>query len=166
MIRNFWMSKKSDFVDLVKEHEGLIVKITSLYTNTAADAEDLQQEIIYQLWKSFDSFSGRSKISTWMYRVSLNTALLHIKRNKRIQYREMDRAELQHIDFSDHTLEERVQKLYSTIKDLNNIERSIILLYLENKSYDEIAEITGFTKTNIATRINRIKSKLKSKIKK
>lgn len=160
------MSKETDFINLIKENEGLIFKVTSLYTNTPTDAEDLQQEIVYQLWKSYDSFEGKSKISTWMYRVALNTALLYLKSKKRIQYHELDKEVFKRIDFTDHLMEERVTILYNTVKKLDAIERSIILLYLEGKRYEEIAEITGFSKTNIATRISRIKTKLKSNIKK
>lgn len=160
------MPKEEDFIKVIKENEGLLFKITSLYTDTKIDAEDLRQEIVYQLWKSFDSFSGKSKRSTWMYRVALNTALVYLKKKNRIKIKPgINEQFLQRIDPIDTVMEERVKTLYKVIKKLNKIERSIILLYLEGKNYEEIAEITGFTKTNIGTRINRIKTKLKSFIK-
>jgi len=159
------MHKKEAFVGLIKENEGVIFKITSVYSNDKEDQKDLYQEIIYQLWKSFDSFKGNSKISTWMYRVALNTSIAHLNRGKkRIKQANID-FELLNISYEHDTLiEERMSILYNHIKSLNTVEKGIILLFLEGKPYDEIAVITGFTKTNIGTRLNRIKEKLKKQI--
>ncbi|MBL86888.1 MAG: RNA polymerase subunit sigma-70 [Winogradskyella sp.] len=161
------MHTKEDFIQQIKENEGIIYKVARLYTNTIEDQKDVYQEIVYQLWKSYPSFKADSKISTWMYRVALNTAINNLKKEKRKGIRvSMDNFLLNKIDHVDTVMEERITLLYAHIKKLSVIERGIILLYLEGKSYDEIAAITGFTATNVGTRLARIKNKLKSQIKK
>ncbi len=159
------MHKEEAFTQVIKEYEGIIFKITTIYSNTADDQKDLYQEIVYQLWKSFDSFRNESKISTWMYRVALNTAITNLRKQKRkVDSIPIDKAVLQHIDQQDIVMEERVAMLYAQIKKLDTIEKGIILLFLEGKSYDEIAGITGFTSSNIGTRLTRIRQKLKSQL--
>ncbi|MEK6154706.1 sigma-70 family RNA polymerase sigma factor [Flavobacteriaceae bacterium 3-367] len=157
------MPNQEQFVQFINDNDGILFKVSTLYTNSQVDAQDLRQEMIYQLWRSFGSFSGRSKFSTWMYRVALNTAMVYIKKKKRTITSgiEIDEKLFQRTDVSDNTEEQQIEKLYETIKRLNNLERGIIMLYLENKSYDEIGEIIGFTTTNVGTRISRIKEKLK-----
>lgn len=161
------MHTKEDFIQQIKENEGIIYKVARLYTNTVEDQKDVYQEIVYQLWKSYPSFKADSKISTWMYRVALNTAISNLKKEKRKGTRvSMDNFLLNKIDHVDTVMEERITLLYAHIKKLSVVERGIILLHLEGKNYDEIAAITGFTATNIGTRLARIKNKLKSQIKK
>jgi len=161
------MQKQQEFVKLIKENEGVIFKVTLVYTFNEEDQKDLYQEIVYQLWKSYDSFRGDAKISTWMYRIALNTAISYLKKEKRKGNRvQMDVSLLSKIDQVDTLIDDRIKILYSHIKRLNTIEKGIVLLYLEGKSYDEISTITGFSSTNVGTRLNRIKNKLKSQIKK
>ena len=161
------MQKQQDFITLIKENEGVIFKVTLVYTFNEEDQKDLYQEIVCQLWKSFDSFRGDSKISTWMYRIALNTAITNLKKEKRKGNRvPLDISLLNKIDEIDTIIDDRLKILYAHIKKLNTVEKGIVLLYLEGKSYDEIAVITGFSVTNIGTRLNRIKKKLKSQIKK
>lgn len=161
------MHTKKEFIQALKENEGIIYKVTRLYSDNTEGQKDLFQEIVYQLWKSFASFKGESKISTWMYRVALNTSISHLNKEKRIHNQvPFDSILLNKIEEADTIMEDRVTLLYAHIKKLNIIEKGIILLYLEGKSYDEIATITGFTATNIGTRLARIKLKLKSQIKK
>lgn len=161
------MHTKEDFIQQIKENEGIIYKVARLYTNTIEDQKDVYQEIVYQLWKSYPSFKADSKISTWMYRVALNTAINNLKKEKRKGTRvSMDNFLMNKIDHVDTVMEERITLLYAHIKKLSIVERGIILLHLEGKSYDEIAAITGFTATNVGTRLARIKNKLKSQIKK
>lgn len=161
------MQKQQNFIKLIKENEGIIYKITLVYAFNEEDQKDLYQEIVYQLWKSFDSFRGGSKISTWMYRIALNTSITRLKKEKRNGDRvSFDSELLEKIDQIDTIMEDRIKLLYSHIKQLNTVEKGVILLYLEGKNYDEIAAITGFTSSNVGTRLNRIKKKLKSQIKK
>lgn len=159
------MGAKKEFIKDIKENEGIIYKVTRLYTNTVEDQKDLYQETVYQLWKSYSSFKANSKVSTWIYRVALNTAISHLKKEKRKATRvTIDLFLLNHPDHIDTETEERIALLYAHIKKLSMVERGIVLLYLEGKNYDDIAAITGFTKTNVGTRLARIKQKLKSQI--
>ncbi len=160
-------SKKVDFVKLIRDHEGIIYKITRVYLDSEEDQQDLYQEIVYQLWKSFDSFRSDSKWSTWMYRVALNTVISFLKRDrtqpKKVSSDHLDNFKMEPFD---PVMEQRIEWLYKSIQELSVVEKGIILLYLEGKSHQEISTITGFTTTNIGTRISRIKEKLKRQISK
>ena len=159
------MHTKKEFIQDIKENEGIIYKVTRIYSNNTEDQNDLYQEIVYQLWKSYNSFKGNSKISTWMYRIALNTAISNLKKEKkRGSQVSIDNLLLNQMNEVDTAMEERITLLYAHIKKLSIVERGIILLHLEGKSYDEIAIITGFTNTNIGTRLARIKQKLKTQI--
>lgn len=143
------------FNKIIKEHEALIYKVARAYAPDEEDRKDLYQEIVYQLWKSFPNFRKEAKVSTWMYRVALNTSITHAKKAKKNKNQSSIDIELLNIaDDTDHVLEERVQMLYAHIQQLNLIEKGIILLFLEGKSYEEIANITGLSPTNIGTRLS------------
>lgn len=158
-------SSKTEFTQLVESNQGIIHKICRLYTDSPVDHEDLFQEIVLQLWKSFESFKGNSKFSTWMYRVSLNTAITLIrKKTKTIATSSIDNefgVFLRADDF-DEEEEERLKLLYSSIKRLNDVERALVLLFLEDLPYKEIAETMGITEVNARVKMNRVKSKLKT----
>jgi len=161
------MPSESEFIRVIKENEGIIFKISTFYSNTAADQKDLFQEIVYQLWKSFDSFRNESKISTWMYRIALNTSIANLNKARRKGTQvPIDKVVLNIMDQQDTHIEERISVLYEQIKQLSTIEKGIVLLYLEGKNYEEIAAITGFTATNVGTRLGRIREKIKSQLKK
>ncbi|MDO8896713.1 MAG: RNA polymerase sigma factor [Bacteroidales bacterium] len=159
------MDKKSRFIKVIKQNEGLIFKVATLYTNSLQDKEDLYQEIVFQLWKSFDTFNEQSKLSTWMYRVAMNTAIYNLKSAKRqINTISIDTETEWFVDIVDKSEEESIRLLYESIQRLNLLERGIVLLYLEGKSHQEIAEIVGITISNVGTKISRIKEKLKFQI--
>jgi len=159
------MQKEQQFVELIKEHEGILFKVTSIYSDNKADQQDLYQEIVFNLWKSFDSFRGDSKWSTWMYRIAMNTSITHSRKQKKSGYKvNLDHVVLREADAYDETFEEQLKQLYQHIKLLNVIEKGLILLLLEGKKYEEIAEITGLSPSNVGTRISRIKQKLKQQI--
>ncbi len=159
------MHKKLEFIQIIKENEGIIYKITRVYASDDEDQKDLYQEIVFQLWKSFDGFRNESKISTWIYRVALNTSITHSKKGKRKEHHiPVDFELLNSAEEKNSLMEERLETLYEHINRLNLIEKGIVLLFLEGKSYDEIAKITGFTTTNVGTRLGRIKQKLKTQI--
>ena len=159
------MNKQDHFIQLIREHEGIIYKISRVYFEQEEDQKDLYQEIVYQLWKSHGSFSSKSKWSTWMYRVALNTAISFLNKQKSgVRKVSSDHLDGFKIEPFDPVMEQRVDWLYKSIQDLTVIEKGIILLYLEGKSHEDIAIITGFSTTNIGTRISRIKQKLKNKI--
>lgn len=157
------MDKKDQFIKVIKENEGLIFKVATLYTKSLQDKEDLYQEIVFQLWKSFDTFNEQSKLSTWMYRVAMNTAIFNLKNVKRqINTISINTETERYADLVDKSEEERLKLLYERIQTLNLLEKGIILLYLEGKNHQEIAEIIGITTSNVGTKISRIKEKLKS----
>ncbi len=152
---------------MIKENEGLLYKITTLYTQDRDDREDLYQEIVYQLWKSYHTFKKDSKPSTWMYRVALNTAIYHLKKSKRkVSTVPLDNENLRFPDSRDTFEEEQIQTLYMQIQKLSLMEKGIILLYLEGKNHEEIAIIVGLSVSNIGTRMSRIREKLKTQMNK
>jgi len=158
---------ENEFLKLLDEHQNIIHKICKLYTNGAAEHNDLFQEISIQLWKSFNRFEGKSKFSTWMYRVGLNTAItLYRKEKRRINTEPIneDITRIKSIDY-DPELDEQLDWLYQKIERFSEIDRALVLLYLENKRYDEIAETLGISSVNARVKMNRIKLRLKKMIK-
>jgi RNA polymerase sigma factor (sigma-70 family) len=154
---------KEAFLNIVTSNQGIIHKVCSIYCDTLDDRKDLFQEIVAQLWRSYPSFRNESKVSTWMYRVSLNTAITHFKKNKRRPDQGQYDNNLMQIadDNYDETFDDQLRMLHSAIAKLSGIEKSIILLYLEDKQYEEIAEIIGITQNYVRVKMNRIKGKLK-----
>lgn len=152
-------------MEIIKENEALIYKVTAIYGNHADDKKDLYQEIVLQLWKAFEKFRNQSQVSTWLYRVALNTAITRLRKDKKEgQLVTFDAGVHVLEDSYDPILEERSKNLYEHIAMLNDIEKAVILLYLENKSHQEIAQITGLSTSNVGTRMARIKEKLKKGI--
>ena len=161
------MDKKETFITAIKDNEGLIYKVASVYTNTIEDRKDLVQEIIYQLWKSFDSFNQKSNLSTWMYRVAMNVAIYHLKIAKRNFLTVPMDGQFSNLHETDNGgFEEKWKALRQQLDKLNLLDKGIIILYLENKSYEEIAQITGISESNVGTKMFRIKEKLKKQINK
>ncbi|MEO5684636.1 MAG: sigma-70 family RNA polymerase sigma factor [Chitinophagaceae bacterium] len=159
------MDSKKEFIAVIQANAGLIYKVTRVYTNSKEDAQDLYQEIVYQLWKSFASFRQEAKITTWMYRVALNTSVTYLNKSKKKgAHVQVDEGLLNQPDATDTLQEEQLLILYAHIKNLNPVEKAIVLLYLEGKTYEEIAAITGFSVTNTGTRLSRIKQKLINQI--
>lgn len=152
------MSEKH-FLSLVNQHQAIIHKICRLYRDSIEDREDLFQEIMFQLWQAFPSFEGKSKITSWMYRIALNTALASFRKNKPdITYTGNfpDYAE----DFYNEEQDMQQEKLLVVLKKLDDIEKAIIALYFEDMSYQEIAAITGISENYVGVKLNRIKTKI------
>ncbi len=146
-----------EFVEMIRQNEGVIYKIASFYANVEHPLEDLYQEIVLNLWKGYSSFRGDSKYSTWIYRIALNTCVSFFRRKKVSTHYMENLPEIgEVIDNKD----EKIKELYRLINKLGNIEKALVLLYLEDKSYKEISDITGISVTNVATKLNRIKNKL------
>jgi RNA polymerase sigma factor (sigma-70 family) len=165
-VLNLIVDKKDTFITAINENQGLIFKVASIYTNNNEDKNDLSQEIIYQLWKSFGTFQQKSSLSTWIYRVALNVAIYHLKTSKRkIKTEPLDKHFLnfQETNNSDE-IEEKWQLFKQHINMLNLLDKGIVLLYLENKSHEEIAQIIGISTSNVGTKLSRIKEKLKQQI--
>ena len=159
------MEKKDTFIKAIQENERLIFKVASFYTDSKDDRDDLVQDIIYNLWKSFDTFQQRSSFSTWMYRVAMNVAILHLKQRKRkVQAVPIDLGALNFAETGFDGNEEKLQVLRKLMNDLNLFDKGILMLYLENKSHTEIAEIIGISKSNVGTKLSRIKQKLRQQV--
>ena len=158
------MAKEIAFSELIRKHQALLYKVSSVYTNTKEDQEDLFQEIVYQLWRYFDTFRNESKITTWMYRVGMNTAITYLKKAKKknLNAIPISEAVIGACEVVDEVYEERLKQLYHHMQYLNPIEKGLMLLLLEGKSYKEMAEITGLSNANIGTKISRIKTKLRN----
>ena len=153
---------KEIFTDLVFSNIGIIYKICNMYSN-GPGKNDLQQEIIYQLWKSFPSFREDAKFQTWMYRVALNTALLGLRerKNNHVQLSENEKN-MTDGSFEEHERLLQIKQLYHHISNLNDIDKAIIFLYLEQCNYKEISEITGINEKNIGVKLVRIRKKLRT----
>ena len=159
------MDKKDAFLTAINENQGLIFKAASIYTNNNEDKNDLSQEIIYQLWKSFDTFQQKSSLSTWIYRVALNVAIYHLKTSKRkIKTEPLDKQFLNFQETNNKEIEEKWQMFKQHIDTLNLLDKGIVLLYLENKSHEEIGQIIGISTSNVGTKLSRIKEKFKQQI--
>jgi RNA polymerase sigma-70 factor, ECF subfamily len=155
------LEEEKKFVNLINEHQGLIHKVCIMYENDREVRNDLFQEIVLQLWKSFPSFRGEAKISTWMYRIALNTAISGFRKETRKIVTE-DLKEM-HFNISEHgdESEEKLQKLQWAIRQLNEIDRAMIVMALEEVPYEEIAETIGISQNNVRVRMNRIREKLR-----
>ena len=157
------MVRKNRFLEQIEQNQDIVHKICGIYAVTRDDRKDLSQDIICQLWKSYQSFRGDSKFTTWMYKVALNTALLNLRR-----HRHMARTESLKEHHTDIPAEAagkekhwQISRLYEAISQLDKLDRAIILLYLEQLSYKEISEVIGISESNVSVRLVRIKRKLK-----
>lgn len=152
-----------EFLELVERNKKLIYKVSHMYCDNTIDKKDLFQDIIANLWKAYPNFKGNSKVSTWIYRVSINTAISwirdYIKSNNHIEYTNVI-PQMQ----DDSVIDDLYDQLYCAIGSLSKLDKALILLHLDGYSYNEISEIIGLTKTNVTTKINRIKLKLKNQL--
>ena len=150
------------YTSSILPHAGIIIKICRAYTNTQEDFEDYYQEVCLQIWKSKDNFREQSEWSTWVYRLSLNVCLTLLKKNKiNHQYFASDSLPDEATEDSHAFADESLNQLYGAIRQLSEVDRGVILLYLEEKSYQQIADIIGTNPNNIGVRIKRIKGRLK-----
>ena len=151
---------EQEFVSMIRTYEPVIYKVCYVYATPYASLGDLYQEVVINLWKAFPKFRKECKLSTWIYRIALNTCISFMRKEKNLPEiisltQSFDRME------EDDETQAMLRQLYRMIDRLGQLEKSIVLLYLEEKSYEEIAEITGLTVTNVATRLSRIKDKLR-----
>lgn len=159
--------KKQEFIDIIDQHKNLIFKVCNSYCPNIEDRKDLEQEIILQLWRSLDQFDGRVKLTTWIYKIALNIAITHYRKDSKRKSSSLAINEeifsLSQTDY-DTTIDENIAILYKVIEELSKVDKAIILLYLENHKHREIAEILGISESNVATKIGRIKKSLKKKM--
>lgn len=164
-------TKKDKFVSTIDAHKKIIYKIVNSYCRNKEDRKDLEQEIIIQLWNSFDNYNPEYKYSTWMYRIALNVAISFYRKEKKWYAKsdlnnEDSLFSMENEENDTSEMDQHLKLLQEFINELNELNKALMLLYLEEKSYEEISEILGITKTNVATKIGRIKLKLKERFKK
>lgn len=158
-------SLQEEFLEILSNYQGILHKVNLVYFRNKSDREDNFQEIIYQLWKSYPTLQNRNSIGSWIYAVAINTSISRLKKGSRMEYREKLPESIDKFDVIEElTFNEKFRMLLKAIHKLNEIDRSIMLLYLEERSYDEIAEIIGLSKSNVGVRITRAKELLKQNI--
>jgi RNA polymerase sigma-70 factor (ECF subfamily) len=155
------------FTRLLDQHTGIIRKVAAAYTGSRADRLDLMQEISLQLWKAYPRYSPERPFSTWMYRIALNVAISFLRSATR-PHRQTVSLEATELDVPDETAtpetDERVAELQKVIAGLEPLNRALLLLYLDDRSYREIASILGITETNVATKISRLKERVRQQM--
>lgn len=157
---------QKEFIQLISVQQKLIHSICNLYYSSTEDRKDLFQEIVLQLWRSYPAFKYQSKVSTWIYRIAINTLFSKIRKEKAKPDSESiseNNWQIPEPDFSES--ENAIEELYQAINQLSETDKAIIVLYLEEHSYDEIAHLLKMTRTNVSTRINRIKVRLEKLVK-
>ena len=155
------LETENAFIKLIQQNERLIYKVCSVYTSEGIPIADLFQEVVYNLWKGYSKFRNECSISTWMYRIALNTCISNLRKEvKRPAHVPINQLAEQLVE--PETFDENIKEMYRLIRRLKTLERAIVLLYLEEKSYQEIADITGLMVGNVAVKLNRIKEKLRT----
>ncbi len=155
----------TDFEKIVLENSKILHKFCHIYTDNAGEYEELFQQMLIQIWRSMENFRGDAKVSTFIYRICINTALSNRAKLNRSKKRLVPLDGKVFIQpEKDKNQDEKLNKLYAAIRKLKTIDRALIGLYLEEKSYEEIAEIMGISKTNVATRLMRLKKRLIEKV--
>lgn len=153
---------KEEFLEILSNYQGILHKVNLIYFRNHTDREDNFQEIVYQLWKSYPGLRNKESIGSWFYAVSINTSISRLRNKSKIEYREEIPESMDTDDIEEEiSKDNNFRLLMQAISNLNEIDKSIMLLYLEEKSYDEIAEILGISKSNVGVRINRAKELLK-----
>ncbi|MCC6289907.1 MAG: sigma-70 family RNA polymerase sigma factor [Chitinophagaceae bacterium] len=158
--------KEDIFISVVDTHKGILYKIANAYCKSMEDREDLIQEMVFQLWRSFEKYNAAYQYSTWIYRIALNVAISFYRKSKPLPFiLPMEEEHLLNIRESEPAIDniDQLNLLNIFIASLKDLDKAIILLYLEEKSYKEIAEIMGISETNVGTKIGRIKQLLKQK---
>ena len=158
--------KEQEFLTRIENHKGILYKVSKMYMDNHDDQQDLFQEIVCQLWKSYDSFRNESQFSTWMYRVAVNTAIVFLRKEKR----KVDKYEIASENIKDdegdsHIKESQLDHFYKAVQKLEKIDKAIIFYQLEGFSHKEIGENLGISEGNARVKLNRAKEKLKEIIK-
>ncbi len=148
------------FLELVNQHQNILHRVCTLYESDSEERKDLFQEILYQVWKSYPQFRGGAKFSTFIYRIALNTAITRLRKRNRFQHVNFDQVEEELFAIDDFAQKEQRELLDRAINQLNQIDKAIIMLYLDGVSYKEISDILGLSESNVGFKLNHIKHKL------
>jgi len=152
---------EKEFLDMIEAQKRTIYKVCYIYANDQDDLNDLFQETVLNLWKGFPSYRGDSKLTTWVYRIAMNTCITFLRHASHRPQTVPMTANVASQMAADEDTEARLQDLYKLINQLGKLERALILLWLEERSYQEMADILGLSKANVAVKLNRIREKLK-----
>ena len=153
--------RETEFEQKIREHQLLIHKVCHIYAYTEADRQDLFQEIVIGLWKAYPGFKGLSAFSTWLYRVAINTAITGLRQKKNLLIPYEPEALPSELAEEPAPEEEQWQQLISAIEKLNEVEKAIVMLYLEDRSYEEMEDILGLGQGALRVKMSRIKDKLR-----
>jgi RNA polymerase sigma factor (sigma-70 family) len=156
------LDTEAQFAELLERHRGIVVKVAATYCRNPADREDVSQEIVTQLWRAFSRFDATRTFSTWMYRIALNVAISFVRSNAARQRHTValdDTHDVEDSAANPADEDEKTRLLYAFIDRLDSLNRALLLLYLDDRSYREIAAILGITETNVATKIGRLKQR-------
>lgn len=159
---------ETNFLKLVNQHKGILYKASRIYADSLEDREDLQQEILIQLWKSYQNFKGNSEFSTWMYRVAINTAITYLKKEKKRTDNQTDvphHFEVQNEDYNP-SKDRQLEVFYTAVQELKALEKAIIFYFMEGMSHKEIGDNLGLSEGNARVKLNRTKEKIQQIIKK
>lgn len=157
-------SNQKDFLKLLSAYQKIIHKVNQIYFKSKTDKEDNFQEVVYQLWRSFQSLQDKEKPASWIYAVAINTSISKVRKDSRLNFRDSV-PDIEVIDpYEQQEENENYQRLLNALYKLNEIDKSIMLLYMEDYSYEEIAEIVGMTPSNIGVKIYRLKSLLQKQL--
>lgn len=159
---------ETTFLKLINRHKGILYKASRIYADSVEDREDLQQEILIQLWKSYQNFKGNSEFSTWMYRVAINTAITYLKKEKQRSSNHTDvphHFDVQQEDYNP-TKDRQLEIFYSAVQELNPLEKAVIFYFMEGMSHKEIGNNLGLSEGNARVKLNRTKEKIQQIIKK
>ncbi|MFC2151496.1 RNA polymerase sigma factor [Bacteroidota bacterium] len=157
---------KEEFVSLIEKHQGIIYKVSRMYCDKEACRQDLFQDILVQLWQSYPSFNHKSRFSTWMYRVALNTAIAQFRKDKKSTEDCVPEIPINILEEETYKeIEDRRTTVQKAINMLSKAEKAIIILYMDDYTYEEISEISGMTLSNVGVKISRIKTKLQKILK-
>lgn len=161
------MSKKATFIDIIEKYKGILYKVITMYCTDNDDKKDLEQEILIQIWKSLDTYNDKYAMTTWLYRISMNVAISHYRKTFKTKGKtvRLDTGLLQFTK-APETSEKSYQQdvLRKLLSALNEFDKALMFLYLEDKDYEVIADVLGITKTNVATKISRIKNRWKQEL--
>lgn len=160
-------TKEQEFLNRIQSHKGILHKVSKMYMDSPDDQQDLFQEMVCQLWKSYDSFRNESQFSTWMYRVAVNTAIVFFKKEKRkVQVSSFTTDNIKEEEDDSHIKELQINQFYTAVNQLDKIEKALIFYHLEGYSHREIGKNMGISEGNARVKLNRTKNKLKEIIEK
>jgi RNA polymerase sigma factor (sigma-70 family) len=158
--------KEQEFLNRIESHKGILYKVSKMYMDNHDDQQDLFQEIVCQLWKSYDTFRNESQFSTWMYRVAINTAIVFLRKEKRkVDKYEIASENIKEDESDSHIKESQLDHFYKAVQKLEKIDKAIIFYQLEGFSHKEIGENLGISEGNARVKLNRAKEKIKEIIK-